>query len=91
MMCVCASIKPGTPVYRERSITSAPLAIDALPLVTLRTRSSSTITTALVKTRPVPSTSLPNLIALVAAKTVEELKKNKTTDDLALRMGPPEI
>ena len=72
-------------------MTSAPLGIDALPLVTLRTRSSSTITTALVMTRPVPSTNLPNLIALVAAKTVEDVKKNKTTNNLALRMGPPEI
>jgi hypothetical protein len=31
------------------------------------------------------------LIALVAAKTVEDVKKNKTTNNLALRMGPPEI
>jgi hypothetical protein len=45
----------------------------------------------LVKTCPVPSTNLPNLIALVAAKTVEEVKKNKTANNLALRMGPPGI
>jgi hypothetical protein len=42
-------------------------------------------------TRPVPSTNLPNLIALVAAKTVEDVKKNKATSNLELRMGPPEI
>jgi hypothetical protein len=30
-------------------------------------------------------------MALVAAKTVEEVKKYKTTNNLALRMGPPEI
>src|SRR5437870_521214 len=68
-MCVCASINPGMPVYLERSITSAPLGIAAL-LATLRTRSSSTITTALVTTRPVPSINLPNLIAFVAAIAV---------------------
>src|SRR5439155_25304589 len=78
--------------YLERSITSAPAGIDALPLATLCTRSSSTMTTALVKTRPVPATNLPNLMALVAARAVEDVaKKNRTTSSLALRMGPPEI
>ena len=91
-MCVCASIKPGMPVYRERSIISAPLGIGALPLAMLCTWSSSTMTTALVKTRPVPSTNLPNLMALVAARAVEDVaRNNRTTNTLALRMSPPEI
>src|SRR5207244_6509728 len=90
-MCVCPSIKPGMPVYLERSITSAPLGIAALPAATLRTRSSSTMTTAFVNTRPVPSINLPNLIALVAASAVEDVaRKNRTTSTLALRMRPPE-
>src|SRR2546421_9166809 len=90
-MCVCPSIKPGMPVYLERSITSAPLGIAALPVATLRTRSSSTMTTAFVNTRPVASINLPNLIALVAATAVEDVaRKNRTKSTLALRMRPPE-
>jgi hypothetical protein len=41
---------------------------------------------------PVPSTNVPNLIALVAAMAVEEAaRNNRTTNTLALRMSPPEI
>src|SRR5213594_4312532 len=80
------------PVYLERSITSAPAGIDALPVETLCTRSSSTMTTALVKVRPVPSINFPNFMALVAATAVEEVaRKNRTASTLRLRMGPPAI
>src|SRR5206468_9606608 len=85
-------MRPGTPVYRERSMTSASFGIDALPLATLRTRSSSTMTTALVMTFPVPSTNFPNLIAFVAATAVEDVaRKNRTTSSLLLRMRPPGV
>src|SRR5215831_3557532 len=91
-MWVCASIKPGIPVYRERSITSAPLGIATLPLATLRTLSSSTITTALVNTCPLPSINLPNLIALVAATAVEDVaRKHRIVRTFALRMRPPKV
>src|SRR5437867_9575885 len=73
-------------------MTSASFGIDASPLATLRTRSSSTMTTALVKTFPVPSTNFPNLMALVAATAVEDVaRKNRITSSLVLRMRPPEI
>src|SRR5262245_15247145 len=73
-------------------MTSAPLGIEALPLVTLCTRSPSTMTTALVRTRPVPSTNLPNLIAFVAASAGKDVAKNKkTVISLAMRIGPPNL
>jgi hypothetical protein len=50
------------------------------------------MTTAFVKTRPVPSTNVPNLMALVAARAVEDVaRNNRTTNTLAPRMSPPEI
>jgi hypothetical protein len=50
------------------------------------------MTTAFVKTRPVPSTNVPNLMTLVAARAAEDVAMNKRTiNTLALRMSPPEI
>src|SRR6266850_3694184 len=64
-MCVWASIIPGIPVKRLRSMTSAPAG--ARPFArTVVILSFSTTTTALLMTLR-PSHSFPNLMAFVAA------------------------
>src|SRR6266850_2893939 len=59
VMCVCASISPGNPVYFERSVTSAPAGTADASVVTLRIRSPSTITIAFVQSFPLASHNLP--------------------------------
>src|SRR5882672_4454273 len=58
-MCVWTSIKPGRPVYFERSMISAPAGIADASVVTLRIRSPSTITIAFVQSFPLASHNLP--------------------------------
>src|SRR5216684_6038760 len=65
VMCVCASISPGNPVYFERSIFSAPAGIADASVVTARMRSPSTITMALVQSFPLASQSLPKRTAFI--------------------------
>src|SRR3989442_6486229 len=72
-------------------MTSASFGIDASPLATLRTRSSSTMTTALVKTFPVPSTNFPNLIALVAATAVEDVARKRSEEHTSELQSRPHL
>ena len=51
-MCVCASIMPGMPVYRRRSITRAPRGTALAPVPTLTMVSAFVTTTASRSTRP---------------------------------------
>src|SRR5882724_60750 len=62
-MCVWTSIKPGRPVYFERSMISAPAGIADASVVTLRIRSPSTITIAFVQSFPLASHNLPKRTA----------------------------
>src|SRR5437588_6274692 len=88
-MCVCASISPGMPVYGDRSMTSAPGGIGTLPLATRCTRSSSTMTTAFVMTRPVPSINLPNLMTFVAAAACDAAaRRNRSASRVVTRIVP---
>src|ERR1700730_916723 len=64
-MCVCASIRPGSPVYFERSIVSAPAGIAEVSVVTVRILPLSTMTIAFVQTLPFPSHSFPKRMALM--------------------------
>src|ERR1700738_4214512 len=63
-MCVCTSIKPGKPVYFERSSTSAPAGAAEESGVTLRILLLSMTTTASVHNLPLPSHNLPKRTAL---------------------------
>src|ERR1700688_1068939 len=62
-MWVCTSIKPGRPVYAERSMTSAPAGTADASEDTLRILLSSRTTTALVHNLPLPSHNLPKRTA----------------------------
>src|ERR1700719_3735516 len=64
-MCVCASIRPGSPVYLERSMISAPGGITDASVVTVRILPASTITIAFVHNLPLASHNLPKRTALV--------------------------
>src|SRR5437588_10901714 len=62
-------MRPGKPVYFERSTTAAPEGIAEASLVTALMRSPSTIAMALVHSLPLASQSLPKRTALVALGT----------------------
>src|ERR1700730_7864377 len=63
-MWVCALIRPGSPVYLEKSIVSAPAGIAEGSVVTARILPLSTTTIAFVQTLPLASHSLPKRTAL---------------------------
>src|SRR5437762_7553823 len=68
-------------------MTSAPGGIGTLPVATRCTRSSSTTTTAFVKTRPVPSINLPNLMIFVpAAASDAAARTNRSASRAVTRM-----
>src|SRR5258706_3866397 len=64
-MCVCASIRPGSPVYLERSMISAPGGIADASVVTVRILPASTMTIAFVHTLPFASHNLPKRTVLI--------------------------
>src|SRR5260370_30407229 len=63
-MCVCTSIRPGSPVYLERSIVSAPAGIAEASVVTARILPPSMSTIGLGHTLPLASHNLPKRTAL---------------------------
>ncbi len=63
--CVCTSIRPGRPVYLERSIVSTPAGIVEASVVTERILPPLTITIAFVQTLPLASHNLPKRTALM--------------------------
>src|SRR6266404_4937652 len=64
-MCVCTSIRPGSPVYLERSMVSAPAGIAEASVVIARIFTPSMTTIALVHTLPLASHNLPKRTALM--------------------------
>src|SRR2546422_1076116 len=59
-------MSPGSPVYLERSMVSAPAGMAAASVVTFLIRSPSMSTMAFVHTLPLASQSFPNRTALTA-------------------------
>src|SRR6266513_81466 len=80
-MCVCTSIRPGNPVYFERSIVSAPAGIADASVVTLRIRSPSTSTMAFVQSWPLASQSFPKRTALTVLVPGFSCAQNPPTYD----------
>src|SRR3954468_7733349 len=81
---VCTSINPGTAVNCDRSMRSASLGTVASDVPTLLIRWSSTTTTAFVRTRPEPSTSLPNRRTFVAPNPYDASENSRTAKIMVL-------
>jgi Protein tyrosine and serine/threonine kinase len=74
------------------ALTIAVQLADAMTCRTARKTSSTPSTSALVRTRPVPSINLPNLITFVAAAACDAAaRKNRSVSRVVTRMVPQRV